>query len=224
MISSVLGRFGPGVFSWKVSDSDTLTIIAFKRILDSSPTSQTNWAQSRSLELPTKFETVAQSGLHCHRDNGLASEVANRRVQKNCFLRIVFQRKLFFSWPTSSSYASCLTPGLGVSHGNIMVHAVNASAQTATEGGQGEPGLLQIILGYHLMASVLFMFMDGDVLGADCICSPMGSWHSRKYFCTRLFWCSWASGIFYFLINLSRDGMPRYPGDDRHFQRELKVN
>lgn len=50
--------------------TDTLTIIAFKRILDASPTSQTNWAQSRSLELPTKFEAVAQSGLHCHRDNG----------------------------------------------------------------------------------------------------------------------------------------------------------
>lgn len=33
-----------------------------------------------------------------------------------------------------------------------------------------------------------------------------------------------ASAIFYFLINLSHDGMPRYPGDDRHFQRELKVN
>lgn len=112
---------------------------------------------------------------------GLATEVADRCVQRNCFLRIVFQRKLFFSWPTSSGYVSCLTPGLGVSHGNTMVHAVNARVQTATEGGQGEPGQPQIILGYHLMASVLFMFMDGDVLGADCICSPMGSWHSRKY-------------------------------------------
>lgn len=106
-----------------------------------------------------------------------------------------------------------------------MVHAVNARAQTATEGGPGEPGLPKIILGYHLMVSILgFMFMDCDALGANFIPSPVGSWHTRKY---SAHGCSGApelSGIFYFLINLSHDGMPRYPGEDRHFQRELKVN
>lgn len=68
-------------------------------------------------------------------------------------------------------------PHTGVSHGNIMVYAVNARAQAASEGGQGEPALPKINLDYHLRASV----MDYDVLGANCISSPMGSWHTRKY-------------------------------------------
>lgn len=54
----------------------------------------------------------------------------------------------------------------------------------------------------------------------------------RKFFaglvyqiiCTRWFCVPEASGIFHFLINLSCDGMPRYTGDDRHFQRKLEVN
>lgn len=84
------------------------------------------------------------------------------------------------------------------------------------------PGSPRVILGWHLMASVLgIMCMDYD---ANCIPFPMMPWYTGKSSAQGCSGAPEASGMFYFLINLSHDGMPRYPGDDRRFQRELKVN
>lgn len=80
------------------------------------------------------------------------------------------------------------------------------------------PGSPRVILGCHLMASVLgIMFMDCD---ANCISSPMVPWYPGKSSAHGCCGAPEANGMFYFLINLSHDGMSRYPGDDRHFQRE----
>lgn len=157
---------------------------------------------------------------------GLVAEVADRCAQKNCFLRIAFQRKLFFSWPTSSGYASGLTPGpsawvchmatswylLWVPELRQPLKVARWTRITADHLGLPSYDLCSVhIYGWGCFGCWLHLF-------------PHGVLEQQEVFCTRLLWCSWASGIFYFLVKLSRDGMPRYPGDDRHFRRELKVN
>lgn len=100
-----------------------------------------------------------------------------------------------------------------------MVHA--GRAQPATEGCRGESRITQGHLGLASHGLMGIMCMDCD---ANCIPFPMMPWYTGKSSAQGCSGAPEASGMFYFLINLSHDGMPRYPGDDRRFQRELKVN
>lgn len=180
-------------------------------------------------ELPIKFKAAAQTSLHCHRDNGAGSwSLWLVSLEKLLFAKLLFMHlhsrgKMSFSWCPSSTYMSCLTsgPSAWVWHMATSWHML-AELSQPLKVVRANPGSPRIILGCHLLASVLgTVFMDCD---ANCIPSPMVPWYPGKSSAHGCCGAPEANGMFYFPINLSHDGMLRYPGDDRRFQRELKVN